>query len=160
MFFFLSYSADLRLEEKLKDVSDHDKDLIMVKFPFKVPYLMESKDFETMEGEVNVKGTIYRYVKRKIVRDTLILLCIENKEKSQIEKKRAEYFNKVNDLDSNTDKKTDSKQVKTDYYFKGSDLLTKIYDEIQSDPLNSFVLNSLSMGHYSFFAPPPELLIS
>ena len=159
-FFYLSQSADQRLDEKIRDDHVQDKDLITVKFPFRVPYIAESKEFESMEGEVNVKGTIYRYVKRKIVRDTLILLCIENKEKSLIEKKRAEYFNKVNDLASNTSKKSDVKQVKTDYYVKINDISPKSLNGTDCNSIYSFVLNPLNKGHFNLYAPPPDLLRS
>ncbi|MDP3469739.1 MAG: hypothetical protein Q8S11_15465 [Daejeonella sp.] len=160
LFFFLTQSADERLAEKIKDGSDLDKDLIMVKFPFNVPYLSDSKDFESMEGEVNVKGTIYKYVKRKISRDTLFLICIENKEKTLIEKKRAEYFNKVNDLDANTSKKSGAKQVKVDYYFNNAETsLIDLYVLDFKSP-HSFVKGLIHKGHYYLFSPPPESLLS
>ena len=159
-FFFLTQSADQRLAEKIKGGNDLDKDLITVKFPFNVPYLSDSKDFETMEGEVNVKGIIYKYVKRKIARDTLFLLCIENKEKTLIEKKRAEYFNKVNDLEANTSKKSGAKQIKVDFYFKNSETSLKdLYVPDYQSP-HSFVINSIQNGHYYLFAPPPEASLS
>jgi hypothetical protein len=160
LFFFLTQSADERLAEKIKDGSDLDKDMIMVKFPFNVPYLSDSKDFESMEGEVNLKGTIYKYVKRKIARDTLFLICIENKEKTLIEKKRAEYFNKVNDLDASTSKKSGAKQFKLEYYFKNSEISLKDLYVLDYQSPHSFVVNSIQNGHYYLFAPPPESLLS
>ncbi|OYY05659.1 MAG: hypothetical protein B7X86_10815 [Sphingobacteriales bacterium 17-39-43] len=160
LFFFLTQSADERLAEKIKDGNDLDKDMIMVKFPFNVPYLSDSKDFESMEGEVNLKGTIYKYVKRKIARDTLFLICIENKEKTLIEKKRAEYFNKVNDLDASTSKKTGAKQIKLEYYFKNSEISLKDLYVLDFQSPHSFVINSIQNGHYYLFAPPPESLLS
>ncbi len=159
-FFFLTQSADERLAEKIEDGNDLDKDLILIKFPFSVPYLFDSKDFESMEGEANVKGTIYKYVKRKIARDTLFLICIENKEKTLIEKKRTEYFNKVNDLEADTSKKSGAKQIKVDYYFKNTETLVKdLYVQNFKSP-HSFVINSIQKGHYYLFAPPPEPSLS
>lgn len=159
-FFFLTQSADERLAEKIKDSNDLDKDMIMIKFPFSVPYLSDSKDFESMEGEVNVKGIIYKYVKRKVARDTLFLICIENKEKTLIEKKRAEYFNKVNDLEADTSKQSGTKQIKVDYYFKNIEaLVNDLYVQNFKSP-QSFVINSIQKGHYSLVAPPPEPSLS
>lgn len=159
-FFFLTQSADERLAEKIKEGNDLEKDLIMVKFPFNVPYLSDSKDFESMDGEVNVKGVIYNYVKRKIARDTLFLLCIENKEKTLIEKKRADFFNMVNDLDENTSKKSSVKQVKVEYYIKQSEVsLSQTYTlDCQSPQI--FITSTIQNGHYYLFAPPPESLLS
>jgi len=159
-FFFLTQSADERLAEKIKDGQDLDKELILVKFPFNVPYLSESKDYESMEGEVNVRGTIYNYVKRKIARDTLFLLCVENKEKTLIEKKRADFFNKVNDLDASTGKKSSVKQVKLDYYIKSSELSLNNNYVIDCQSPQTSVTSNILLGHYYLFAPPPESLLS
>ena len=160
LFFFLNKSADERLAEKIKAGNNLEKDLILVKFPFNVPYLSDSKDFESTEGEVNVNGTIYNYVKRKIARDTLFLMCIENKEKTLIEKKRAEYFNKVNDLDADTGKKSGAKQLKVDYYFRTGELSINRQYVMDSPSPFSFVINFLSNGHYLLFVPPPESRLS
>ena len=40
----------------------------------------------------------YRYVKRKVLRDTLILLCIEHREKSIIERNRKDFAKKINEV--------------------------------------------------------------
>lgn len=160
LFFFLNKSADERLAEKLMAGNDLEKDLILVKFPFNVPYLSDSKDYESTEGEVNVNGVIYNYVKRKIARDTLFLMCIENKEKTLIEAKRAEFFNKVNDLDANTSKKSGAKQLKVDYYFQYTDFSTKERYELDLQSEYSFIINSISNGHCLLFAPPPEPRLS
>ena len=160
LFFFLNKSADERFTEKIKAGDDLEKDLILVKFPFNVPYLYASNEYESTDGEVNVNGVIYNYVKRKIARDTLFLMCIENKEKTLIEAKRAEFFNKVNDLDLNTSKKSGAKQLKVEYYFQYTDILTKERYELDIQSGYSFIVHSISNGHCFLFAPPPETSLS
>jgi len=61
-------------------------------------------------------------VKRKVLRDTLILLCIDHQEKNQLQKSSADYFKKVNDLASESNKKPVLKIDKTDYYQEAANL--------------------------------------
>ena len=51
-----------------------------------------------MEGEMTYNNKTYRYVKRKVLRDTLILLCIEHREKSIIERNRKDFAKKINEV--------------------------------------------------------------
>jgi hypothetical protein len=89
---------------------------LTVKIPIKLPYQVDWQDYERTDGEVAVNGKIYKYVKRKVQRDTLILLCINYKEKSTIQKNSNDYFKKVNDLTADANKKPVFKQVKNDYF--------------------------------------------
>jgi hypothetical protein len=70
-----------------------------------------------VNGEVNVNGTVYKYVKRKVFNDTLILQCIPHEEKTVLQQKADDYMGKVNDLPGNdNNKKADAfKQMISDY---------------------------------------------
>jgi hypothetical protein len=114
-FYYLEEEADARIEAKIKTIDENDSQLITVKIPINLPYQTDWREFESIDGEMTFKGKTYRYVKRKVLRDTLILLCIKHEEKSQLQQARAEYYKKINDLTSDT-KKPVVKQVKTDYY--------------------------------------------
>lgn len=127
-FYYLEQAADNRIEARLEALSELDKDLITVKIPINLPYQTDWAKFERTDGEVFVNGTVYRYVKQKVSRDTLILLCINNKEKSDLVKKRSDYFQKVNDLSAESNKKPSLKQAKTDYFQETDPLLFKLYD--------------------------------
>lgn len=115
-FFYMEEAADRCVEARLDMLSDGDKQLIEVKIPINLPYHTNWKDFERVDGEVAFKGAIYKFVKRKVYRDTLILLCIDYKEKLNIQKSSEDYFKLINDLTAETSNKLTVKQVKTDYY--------------------------------------------
>lgn len=133
MFYYLEQAADNRIEARLEALSELDKDLITVKIPIKLPYQTDWDKFERTDGEVAVNGTVYRYVKQKVSRDTLILLCINYKEKSDLVKKRSEYFQKVNDLSAENNKKPSLKQAKTDYFQETDLILFNLYaSEVKS----------------------------
>ncbi|HUH33018.1 MAG TPA: hypothetical protein VLZ28_03640, partial [Daejeonella sp.] len=104
LFCYLEEQADVRLEAKIKTLDESDSRLITVKIPINLPYQTDWREFESIDGEMTFKGKTYRYVMRKVLRDTLILLCINHEEKSQLQRASAEYYKKINDLASNTKK--------------------------------------------------------
>jgi hypothetical protein len=112
----LEERASLSLQQKL-DLDDYDNNrLVELKIPVSLPYLTNWSDFENYAGETEFNGVHYNYVKRKLVNDTLILLCIPNQEKNQLRNAQSDYFKQVNDLQSSS-KKTNSKDhsVKSPY---------------------------------------------
>lgn len=115
-FYYLEIEADDRIQSKIEQISETDKELITIKIPINLPYHTDWAKFERVDGEVNFKGKIYKYVKQKVSKDTLILLCINDKEKTEINKQRDNYVKKINDLTTEKNKKPNLKQSKTDYY--------------------------------------------
>lgn len=115
-FYYLQEEADARLQARIERMSDSDKRLLRVAIPIGLPYQTDWKDFESVEGEMTYKGVTYKYVKRKVSRDSLILLCINFHEKNAIEKRSHEYFRKVNDLASQSSKHSVLKQVKDEFF--------------------------------------------
>ena len=117
---FIEYAlnkADKNFEAKLDKGSYNESELITVKIPLNLPYQSNSRDFERVNGEVNVNGTIYKYVQRKIFNDTLILQCIPHEEKTVLQQKANDYMGKVTDLPGNdNNKKAEAfKQLFSDY---------------------------------------------
>ena len=61
-----------------------------------MPYLSNWNDYERVDGEIKFNGVYYNYVKRKLYNDTLYLLCLPNKSKTQFCHARNEYAQQVN----------------------------------------------------------------
>ena len=81
------------------DRSDYDdQDLIEVKVPVNLPYQTNWQDFERYDGEIQIAGVHYNYVKRKLQNDTLILMCIPNTDKMKLFNARETFFSLVNDM--------------------------------------------------------------
>jgi hypothetical protein len=83
-------------------VSNNDYDesrLVSIKIP--VSYLLYysiPKTFEKVDGQVEIQGSEYRYVKRRIYNDSLELLCIPNPALMKLKAASNEIFRFVNDL--------------------------------------------------------------
>lgn len=155
IFFYLEKEADSRIETRIKNLDELDKQLITVKIPINLPYQTDWREFESIDGEMTFKGKTYKYVKRKVLRDTLILLCIDHTEKSQLQKSSADYYKKVNDLASETNKKPVLKQTKTDYYQESSTLLAFMPAVILHQNKSSYT-PILALGYPQKVKMPPR----
>ena len=99
--------ADAKLEARL-DKDDYDESqLIEIKVPVNMPYQSDWAGFERYDGEIEVNGIHYKYVKRKVQDGQLVLKCIPNHDKQRLESAKDDLFKITNDLQQdNTAKKT------------------------------------------------------
>lgn len=92
VFQYMQYKGDARLEASLDKDIYNDAELMEVKVPMNVAYQTTRSDYERYDGEVEIDGTPYKYVKRKVVNDTLYLLCIPNRNKMHLESAKNDLF--------------------------------------------------------------------
>jgi hypothetical protein len=112
---YLSDKADNTLELALDEQKYNDTDLISIKQPTNLPYYTNTKNFQRIDGEVNVNGKIYKYVKYRIYNDSLEMLCIPNVAKMKIQNAKDEFFKLANDFQQLNAKKknhAENKQLK------------------------------------------------
>lgn len=126
-FYYQLTEADSRIQAKIDVLQESDESLFTVKIPLRLPYHTDWKHYESVEGEMSYKNTTYKYVKRKVLRDTLILLCIEHREKSIIERNSNDFAKKVNEVLPDGSKKQILKQTKEDFYQKSHNISAAVY---------------------------------
>lgn len=95
-FYMLQTSAETALVARLDAAQYNEEDLLTLKVPLKLPYQTSATDFERIDGEINVDGTLYKYVKRKVEAGYLVLLCLPHEEKMQLEKATQTAFQLTN----------------------------------------------------------------
>lgn len=149
-FYFEQQRSDKNIEILLDKEQYNEAELITIRMPLSVPYQSDTRNFERVSGEINVNGKIYKYVKRKVENGELVLLCLPDKNKMQLEKARQDFFKNTNDLAQNDhSKKSDnSKSIS----FKN----TSEYDQ----NLFSFKINSLNTISRNFGLYKDENLVS
>ena len=105
---FLQNRSDIQLEAKL-DQNDYDaSQLFEIRVPLNLPYHNDWQEFERYNGEIEVNGIHYKYVKRKVEKGEMVLLCLPNNEKQNLLSARDQFFKLVNDLQqNNSGKKSD-----------------------------------------------------
>ena len=112
MYDFMQQKANEQLETVLDNNSYDESQLIELKIPVHNAYQNSWGSYERYNGEVELNGITYKYVKRKLSNDTLYLMCIRNSAKMRLETAKNDFFRISNDLvQNNNSKKADSKTV-------------------------------------------------
>jgi len=95
-----------------------ENQLISIKQAANLPYYTNSFDFHRIDGEVNIDGIIYKYVKCRIYNDSLEMLCLPNTGKMKIQAAKADFSKMASDFQqfnhkkkSNTDTKSSQKSI-------------------------------------------------
>jgi hypothetical protein len=117
----LENSASYQLVQKLDNQEYNDQELIEMRVALPMPYQTSWSNFERYDGEIEINGVHYNYVKRKVLNDTLILMCIPNHGKMKLNSAKEQFFSLVNDVSQKGDhqgpapKSTIIKSITTDY---------------------------------------------
>ena len=91
--------ADKAMVASLDENNYSDADLISIKIPaVHLSGYVNSKEFQRIDGTVDIEGVQYNYVKRRYTQDSLELLCIPNRTSTSLQTAKNEFFKLVNDL--------------------------------------------------------------
>lgn len=97
-FNFASRQADEQLQSKLDNNGYNENELVVLKMPMSVPYYSGTGGFEYTQGEVTLEGIIYRYVKKRVVNDTLEMYCIPHENKMELMNARDQFAKLATDF--------------------------------------------------------------
>jgi hypothetical protein len=89
------------MEARIDKDQYNENDLVTLQIPLYNPYQLEQKTFERANGEVNINGKNFKYVKRKVSDGNLILLCLADNHKTVLKKAKTDFENVANDLTTN-----------------------------------------------------------
>ena len=97
--FYLEGKANRQLEARLDEARYDESQLISIKVPSShLSYYNSSTQFERVDGQIEVGGVQYKYVKRRLYNDSLEMLCIPNYAAMTIQTARNQFFQLVNDI--------------------------------------------------------------
>ncbi|MGZ3833268.1 MAG: hypothetical protein ACXVB0_07090, partial [Mucilaginibacter sp.] len=78
------YQSDRLFNEQISENRYKLDDLVAVKVPVNMPTIQDWKDYVFVSGQVQFKNNCYNYVKLKMTRDTIYLMCIPNYNKTKL----------------------------------------------------------------------------
>lgn len=130
------------------DNEEYDEsELISFKTAFPLPYLVNSAEFERWDGEVNIDGVLYKYVKRRFINDSIEFLCIPDPHSMTLQTAKDNFFRIANDLQQDKPgKKTDQSTVPSI-----KQVLNEYCQEIKAW---DFSIAGIKLSHYSFYLSP------
>ena len=98
IFNFFERSISETLITQLDNGKYNDAELVELKIPYPMLYVNNWTDYQRYDGELEVQGIHYNYVKRKLSNDTLYLLCLPNREKTKLSAAKIDYLKNTNDI--------------------------------------------------------------
>ena len=119
---YLEDRADRRLEANLDEDRYDESQLISIKVPSShLSYYNSNTRFERVDGQIEVGGVQYKYVKRRLYNDSLELLCIPNHDAMKLQTARNQFFQLVNDIQQHNGQSKKSNAHHTTKNFSPSD---------------------------------------
>jgi hypothetical protein len=114
--------ASSNLKARLDDHDYDESQLISIKVPAEhFVYYNNSKQFDRVDGQIEINGIQYQYVKKRLYQDSLEYLCIPNDDATKLKSAKDEFFKLVNDLqhpgqNKKSDSRSGSKSFSLDTY--------------------------------------------
>ena len=113
MYDFVKTQANKQLELALDNNHYDESQLIELKVPVNLPYQTSWSSYQRYDGEIEISGVKYKYVKRKLANDTLYLKCIPNTKEMKLQTAKNDFFKNNNDIAQNTSGKSDNSKSVT-----------------------------------------------
>jgi hypothetical protein len=96
----IEHKQDTQLQARLDQGAYSEEDLFTVRIPTNLPYYTNSPKYESVEGSLELNGTEYKYVKRRVFHDSLELVCIANTSKKELQSLQHEFLKITGDWQS------------------------------------------------------------
>ena len=129
---FLENRANEKMELALDENNYADNELILIKQPTNLPYYQNTKTFQRVDGEIEIAGVYYKYVKCRIYNDSLELLCIPNTGKMKILEAKVDFSKMASDFQQNNSKKKSNSDSKS---------FQKSISDFEEQPTTNFTSN-------------------
>ena len=163
--FYLEDKADRQLEARLDEDRYDESQLISIKVPSShLSYYNSNAQFERVDGQIEVGGVQYKYVKRRLFNDSLELLCIPNNAAMKLQTARNQFFELVNDIQQHNtqSKKSDSHSIAknfspTDYDAVPRLTIDQLYTVVDL-PANRDQAPAISTSYHFTVEQPPDVL--
>ena len=155
--------ADKVMVASLDENNYSDADLISIKVPaVHLSSYVHTKEFQRVDGSIEIEGIQYNYVKRRFTQDSLELLCIPNRASTSLQTAKNEFFKLVNDLQHPGQSRKSDQHTSS---FKGFN--AEYYSELQAFAFSRLAaIHQKATGHYLLQIPavyltragqPPDL---
>jgi hypothetical protein len=150
------------LIEKLDKDEFSSSDLISIKIP--APHLSgyeNERDFERVNGQVEIKGIVYNYVKWRFVNGSIELLCIPNRQVNLLRSAKENFFRLVSDIQNDQARK--NSQHGSSYknlngeYFSESDFSISDFKGLSSGLFIDYYAFSLPDAFPGLVDQPPKM---
>jgi hypothetical protein len=151
--------------QKSLDINDYNEaDLITIRVPLMLPYVTDTRDFQRTDGQINVDGKVYRYVKSKVEHGEYVLLCLPDHYQEKLQKGKQDFIELSNNVSTADGAKNNDNSKPA--FLKLQTESDQTYFDLHVLNLNIFSTYPLSKSGALASAPhrspeqPPDTLVS
>jgi hypothetical protein len=139
----------------------NENELIQVKCALNAPYIINNISYERCDGQIELNGVQYNYVKRMVRNDTLYLYCIPNHQKTELNNTRNLYAKQNSDNPSGkTSEQNVLKKINLINEYNSNELSFNFHPyQSPSDQGISFNNLTTLKGFTAKHLQPPDLFI-
>jgi hypothetical protein len=101
----MQLNSDAQLEKQVDKNNYNEQQLICIKTKLDLPYYNNSPEYERAYGSITIGGINYQYVKSRVYKDTLELLCLPNEAKAKLQSVKNELTKAFADGQASAPKK-------------------------------------------------------
>ena len=148
-------SSDAYLEKQVDKNQYDQQELISIKTKLDLPYYTSSPEYERAYGSINIEGVNYQYVKRRVYKDTLEVLCLPNHTNTKLQSVKNELTKELADEQSTTPKKNTTIKITLPDFFQPIRTFSFSSCTTQRQPLPDYI-SCLSEGFGSTIKEPPK----
>jgi hypothetical protein len=99
LFIFCEQQADHKLVSRLDKQEYSDNQLVAIRVPvIHFPYYNNSIGYERIDGQLEIDGMSYNFVKWRIYHDSIEFLCISNPQRTRLHREKIECLKSVSDI--------------------------------------------------------------
>jgi hypothetical protein len=154
----LSYQSDHEINKKLDNQNYQENEMLSVKIPYTLPYQMDWKNYERVEGEFELNGQFYKLVKQKLEHDTLFVVYMKDQRQNDLYKSLVDFVQASADHPVSQKTITFIKSFAKDYIQCTSSLQASTTGWCK-DTLFVTQEYQIISTYSPVFSPPPKILL-
>ncbi|MEO6851014.1 MAG: hypothetical protein ABI203_03240 [Mucilaginibacter sp.] len=101
VFKYFIQKSDKQLVNQMLDDKFNSSKLVEIKIPVHMPTVDDWTEYRDIVGQIQVNGTYYNYVKLKMTRDTMSMMCLPNEAKKHLVDANILVTKSINDIPLN-----------------------------------------------------------
>lgn len=98
VFQYFIHQSDIQIVKEIYDNKVDSQKLLELKVPVNMPTIQDWTEYEHIEGQIQLNNAYYNYVRLKMTRDTMYLICLPNDVKTNLMKANVIMAKNVNDV--------------------------------------------------------------
>jgi hypothetical protein len=161
VFQYFIHQSDVQIVKQLYDNKVDNVKLVELKIPVHMPTIDDWTEYAHIQGQIQLNDAYYNYVRLKMTKDTMYLICLANKVKANLVKANVIMAKNINDVPLSKKGANNSSTKKTDLGYD------HVYQVIQCNytPLakltrafNISLLSHLSNPYIESPGKPPNIV--